>query len=102
MEPFVEPCIRDLVADHLGVGREELVAGVTLRDDLAADSLDLVELAMALEAEFGIMVPARTLDRCSTYGELVEAATVLIRARGDAEVRAAAPPPRMWSRVAAG
>jgi acyl carrier protein len=99
MELFVEPSIRELVADHLGVGLEELVAGVTLRDDLAADSLDLVELVVALEAEFGIVVPARILDRCATYGELVEATTVLIRARGEVEVRAAAPPLRMWSRV---
>jgi acyl carrier protein len=100
MELFVEPSVRDLVADRLGVGLEELVAGVTLRDDLAADSLDLVELAMALEAEFGIVVPERILDRVYTYGDLVRATALLVRARGEAEVRAAEPPLRMWSRVA--
>ena len=99
MELFVEPSCRRLVADHLGVDLEELVAGVSLRDDLAADSLDLVELAMALEAEFGIMVPERILDRVRTYGDLVQAMGLLIRARRAAEVRAAEPPLRTWARV---
>src|SRR2546422_7286863 len=70
MELFVERSCRRLVADHLGVGVEQLVAGVSLREDLAADSLDLVELAMALEAKFGIVVPERLLDRVRTYGDL--------------------------------
>ena len=99
MELFVEPSCRRLVADHLGVGVEQLVAGVSLREDLAADSLDLVELAMALEAEFGIVVPERLLDRVRTYGDLVRATGLLIRARRAAEVRAAEPPLRMWARV---
>ena len=99
MELFVEPSVRGLVADHLGVGVEELVAGVSLRDDLAADSLDLVELAMALEAEFGIVVPEHILDRVRTYGDLVRATGLLIRARRAAEVRAAKPPLGTWARV---
>src|SRR5213083_1816346 len=99
MELLVEPSVRALIADHLGVGVEELVPGVSLREDLAADSLDLVELAMALEAEFGIVVPERLLDRVRTYGDLVRATGVLIRARRAAEVRAAEPPLRMWARV---
>jgi acyl carrier protein len=99
MELFVECSVRRLVADHLGVGLEELVAGVSLREDLAADSLDLVELAMMLEAEFGIAVPERILDRVRTYGDLVQATGLLIRARRAAEARAAEPPLRMWARV---
>ena len=101
MELFVERSCRRLVADHLGVGVEQLVAGVSLREDLAADSLDLVELAMALEAKFGIVVPERLLDRVRTYGDLVRATGLLIRARRAAEVRAAEPPLRMWARVLA-
>ena len=58
----MEPHVRRLVAEHLGVGVEELVSEVSLRDDLAADSLDLVELALALEGEFPIAVPERILD----------------------------------------
>src|SRR6266566_3390494 len=82
-----------------GAGVEELVPGVSLRDDLAADSLDLVELTMALEAEFGIVVPERVLDRVRTCGDLVQATGLLIRARRAAEARAAEPPLRMWARV---
>jgi len=100
MELFVEPSVRALIADQLGVGVEELVPGVSLRDDLAADSLDLVELTMALEAEFGIVVPERVLDRVRTCGDLVQATGLLIRARRAAEARAAEPPLRMWARVA--
>src|SRR5437016_6841026 len=99
MELFVEPSVRALIADQLGVGVEELVPGVSLRDDLAADSLDLVELTMALEAEFGIVVPERILDQVRTYGDLVQATGLLIRARRAAEGRAAEPPLRMWTRV---
>src|SRR4030095_9782131 len=43
----LEPHVRDLVAERLGVEVEELVSEVSLRDDLGADSLDLVETAMA-------------------------------------------------------
>lgn len=82
---FVEPRLRRLVADHLGVGREELVSDVSLRDDLAADSIDLVELTMALERHFAIVVPELALRGVRTYGELVHATGLLLQARIDAE-----------------
>ena len=81
MDEFVEPHVRRLVAGHLGVGVEELVSGVSLRDDLAADSLDLVELAVALEGEFAIVVPERILDEVRTFGDLVRATGLLIHTR---------------------
>src|SRR2546422_943804 len=99
MEEFVEPSVRRLVAGHMGVGAEELVAEVSLRDELAADSLDLVELAMALEAEFAIVVPERILDQVRTYGDLVEATGLLVRARLEAEARGAELPLRIWVRI---
>jgi acyl carrier protein len=91
MDEFVEPHVRRLVAEHLGVGVEELVTDVSLRDDLAADSLDLVELALALEGEFTIAVPERILDEVRTFGDLVRATSVLIRARCETEARGAEP-----------
>ena len=81
---FVEPRVRRLVADHLGVGREELASNVSLRDDLAVDSIDLVELTMALEGHFAIVVPEFALRGVRTYGELVHATGVLLQARLDA------------------
>jgi acyl carrier protein len=82
---FVEPHLRRLVADHLGVGREELVSNVSLRDDLAADSLDLVELTMKVEGHFAIVVPELVLDAVRTYGELVHATGLLLKARIETE-----------------
>jgi acyl carrier protein len=101
MYEFVEPHVRRLVAKHLGVGTEELVPDISLRDDLAADSLDLVELAMALEAEFGIVMPERVLDRVRTYGDLVHAVGLLIRTRCDEAVGGARPPARSDFRAGA-
>jgi acyl carrier protein len=82
---FVEPHLRRLVADHLGVGREELVSNVSLRDDLAADSLDLAELTMKVEVHFAIVVPELALDAVRTYGELVHATGLLIQERLEAD-----------------
>jgi len=100
MEEFVEGHVRRLVAESLGVGSEQLVSEVSLRDELAADSLDLVELAMALEAEFAIVVPERILDQARTYGDLVQAIGRLIRTRRQAEARGAEEWPfRVWARL---
>ena len=95
----MEPYVRRLVAEHLGVGAEELVSHVSLRDDLAADSLDLVELAVALEREFAIVVPARVVADMHSYSDLVRATAVLIRARC-AGTGAAQPPARVVAGMA--
>ena len=79
-EPF-EPRVRRLVSTQLGVGPEQLVANVSLRDDLAADSLDLAELALALDGTFTIVVPDRILANVRTYHDLVEATGRLVARR---------------------
>jgi len=99
IDEFVEPHVRHLVAEQLGVGVEELLSDVSLREDLAADSLDLVELAMAIEGAFAIVVPERMLDEVRTYRDLVHATALLIRARCAAEARGAEPPDRIWLRI---
>ena len=99
MHESVEPHVRRLVADHLGVGVEELTPEVSLRDDLAADSLDLVEVALALEARFGIGVPEHILDQVRSYGDLVETTVDLIRSRRAAESRSAAQPAHFVARI---
>jgi acyl carrier protein len=99
MYEFVEPRIRALVADRLGLGLEALVADASLRDDLAADSLDLAELALALETEFAIVLPERVLDRARTYGDLVHATELLIRTRDATAPVFADPPARIWVRI---
>jgi acyl carrier protein len=77
MFDFVEPRVRRVVADQLGVGADELAPDVSLVDDLAADSLDLVELALALENELGVAVPESVIEHLRTYGDLVDSLRVL-------------------------
>src|SRR5207244_11465565 len=54
-------------------GPEELRPDVSLTDDLAADSLDLIDLGLALEAECGVVLRRRALESVRTYGDLLVA-----------------------------
>jgi acyl carrier protein len=95
MRDLVEPRVRRVVAECLGVGGEELTADVSLIDDLAADSLDLVELAIGLEGTFGISFPEAAIDDMRTFGDLVETVRGLTHGR-DVE---APGPSLIWARV---
>lgn len=48
--------VKDLIVEHLGVNEAQVVSGATFVDDLGADSLDIVELVMALEEKFGVEI----------------------------------------------
>ena len=101
MSEFVEPRVRRVVADRLGVSLEELAPDVSLIDDLAADSLDLVELAVEIERQFGISIPESLIDEIRTYGDVVETVQRLSRAQREAEfaARANVRPPHVFARV---
>jgi len=101
MFEFVESRVRRVVAEQLGVGTDELRTDVSLTDDLAADSLDLLELALAIEQDLGITIPESTIDDVRTYGDLVTTAQALTRQRRDQEARAArdTAPALVWVRV---
>lgn len=99
MLAFVEPRVSRVVAETLGVSREDLSPGVSLTDDLAADSLDLLELALALEAELGITMPERTLEEVRTFGDLVHAAVSLTRQQRQLEAMAEEEPRPVWARL---
>jgi acyl carrier protein len=103
MFDLVEPRVRRLVADHLGVDVEELTSDVSLTDDLAADSLDLLELALVFEREFEIVVPESTLEHVRTYGDFVETVQTLSSGRREVElvVDAQSVPTLVWARVCA-
>ena len=75
----LEASVRCLVADRLGVDVDELAPDVSLVDDLAADSLDFVEIAIAIEGELGVSVPQRLLDDVRTCGDLVHATLEVAR-----------------------
>ena len=96
MFDIVEPRVRRIVADQLGVNAADLTNAVSLTDDLAADSLDLLELTLALETDLGIAIPESTLETIRTYGDLLDVVQAL-SGRRDAETRSA--PALVWARV---
>lgn len=59
-----------LVANQLGLEREELVPEAHILDDLGADSLDVVELMLALEESFEIVVPDEDFERLQTIADV--------------------------------
>lgn len=59
----------DVVSTNLGVDKAELKPATKFQEDLGADSLDLVELIMELEEEFGIQIPQEEAEKIKTVGE---------------------------------
>ncbi len=68
----VEEKVKDIIAEQLGVKKEEIKMESSFIDDLGADSLDTVELVMALEEEFGIEIPDEDAEKMTTVGEAVK------------------------------
>lgn len=64
--------IQKMVAEGLGVEESKVVESASFQDDLDADSLDLYELAMAFEEEFGVEIPAEELEKLVTVGDVVK------------------------------
>jgi acyl carrier protein len=62
--------LRELVAVQLGIDLHEVVPDARILDDLGADSLDVVELVMALEEAFAIIVPDEAIAAMSTIGDV--------------------------------
>ena len=64
--------IKKMVAENLGVEESQITESASFKDDLGADSLDLFELTMALEDEYGIEIPSEDLEKIVTVGDVVE------------------------------
>jgi len=64
--------IREIAAAQLNVSESEIDETSSFKDDLGADSLDLFELVMALEDEFGIEIPMEDYEELYTVGDIVE------------------------------
>ena len=63
--------VKQIIAEQLGVKIEEVTDTASFVDDLGADSLDTVELVMALEEEFGIEIPDEDAEKMTSVGEAV-------------------------------
>lgn len=64
--------VKDIIADVLGVREDEVVSEAKFEDDLGADSLDIVEMIMAIEEEFDIEVPEDDAAKMTTVGDVME------------------------------
>lgn len=61
-----------IIAEQLNVEESEIKAESNFKDDLGADSLDLFELVMALEEEFGVEIPSEDLESIKTVSDVME------------------------------
>ena len=64
--------ITEIIVEQLGVKPEEVTPEASFVDDLGADSLDTVELVMALEEEFGIEIPDEDAEKIATVGDAIK------------------------------
>ncbi|SPP63582.1 acyl carrier protein [Nitrospira lenta] len=68
----VDERVKKIIAEQLGVEEDEVVAEASFVEDLGADSLDTVELVMALEEEFEIEIPDEDAEKILTVGKALD------------------------------
>jgi acyl carrier protein len=68
----IEQRVKDIIVEQLGVKPEQVVPAAKFIEDLGADSLDTVELVMALEEEFGIEVPDEQAEKLQSVGDVIK------------------------------
>ena len=68
----VEEKLIDIIAEQLSVDKEKVVQGASFVDDLGADSLDLVELIMAMEEAFDIEIADEIAEKITTVKDAIE------------------------------
>jgi acyl carrier protein len=63
--------VKKIVVEHLGVDADKVTVDSSFIDDLGADSLDIVELVMAFEEEFGVEIPDDAAEKISTVKDAI-------------------------------
>ena len=68
----VHPKVKDIIVEQLGVDPEKVKPEASFIDDLGADSLDIVELVMAMEEEFDIEIPDEEAEKLKTVKDVAD------------------------------
>ena len=68
----IDQRVRDIIVEQLGVKPDQVTPEAKFIEDLGADSLDTVELIMALEEEFGIEVPDEQAEKLQSVGDVIK------------------------------
>ena len=76
----IEQRVKKIVAEQLGVNEAEIKNESSFLDDLGADSLDMVELVMALEDEFGMEIPDEEAEKITTVQQAIDYARANVKA----------------------
>ena len=67
----LEDKVKDIIVEQLGVNAEQVTAEASFIEDLGADSLDIVELVMAFEEEFGAEIPDEDAEKLTSVGAVI-------------------------------
>ncbi len=70
MVTSIQPKIKDVIVEQLGVDPERVKLEASFIDDLGADSLDIVELVMAMEEEFDVQIPDEDAEKLKTVQDV--------------------------------
>ncbi|RUM50903.1 MAG: acyl carrier protein [Hydrogenothermus sp.] len=68
----IEERVKEIIADQLGISVDQIKPESKFVDDLGADSLDVVELIMAFEEEFGVEIPDEDAEKISTVQDVLD------------------------------
>ncbi|MEM9400700.1 MAG: acyl carrier protein [Verrucomicrobiota bacterium] len=71
-EKSIEDKVKDIIVEQLSVNAEQVTLEAKFIEDLGADSLDVVELVMAFEEQFGVEVPDEDAEKLQTVGDVVK------------------------------
>ena len=83
VEDAITERVKKIIEEQLMVDASEITDEASFIDDLGADSLDVVEMIMELEDEFGIEVPDEEAERLTTVGKAVEYIKGLVEEKGE-------------------